>query len=174
MFHVAFLSDRNAIRIHIHPASPAGSYHTYRKPFRFHFSPETFHRSIIPAVSFSAYTAKKIIPTYQLPVFRCTVGGASIRVYDTAELSASSHNHIIKCIHYKLFIVASAHRDPYGHISIQIQNTGYVEFSLSGRDHCCIANTAMVAALIDRLTFRSYVLDMNEDSYRLDHSKNSA
>ena len=73
------------------------------------------------------------------PVFRCTVGGASIRVYDTAGLSASSHDHIIKCIHYKLFIVASAHRDPYGHISIQIQNTGYVEFSLSGRDHCCIA-----------------------------------
>ena len=35
-------------------------------------------------------------------------------------------------------------------------------------------NTAMVAALVDRLTFRSYVLDMNEDSYRLDHSKNSA
>ena len=70
---------------------------------------------------------------------RCTVGGASIRVYDTAGLSASSHDHIIKCIHYKLFIVASAHRDPYGHISIQIQNTGYVEFSLSGRDHCCIA-----------------------------------
>lgn len=35
-------------------------------------------------------------------------------------------------------------------------------------------NTAMVAALVDRLTFRSYVLDMNEDSYRLDHLKNSA
>lgn len=35
-------------------------------------------------------------------------------------------------------------------------------------------NTAMVAALVDRLTFRSYVLDMNGDSYRLDHSKNSA
>ena len=35
-------------------------------------------------------------------------------------------------------------------------------------------NTAMVAALVDRLTFRFYVLDMNEDSYRLDHSKNSA
>ena len=28
-------------------------------------------------------------------------------------------------------------------------------------------NTTMVAALIDRLTFRSYVLDMNGDSYRL-------
>ena len=35
-------------------------------------------------------------------------------------------------------------------------------------------NTAMVAALVDRLTFRSYVLDMNGDSYRLDHSNNSA
>ncbi|MDY5287202.1 MAG: ATP-binding protein [Lentihominibacter sp.] len=35
-------------------------------------------------------------------------------------------------------------------------------------------NTAMVAALVDRLTFRSYVLDMNGDSYRLDHSKNGA
>ena len=35
-------------------------------------------------------------------------------------------------------------------------------------------NTAMVAALVDRLTFKSYVLDMNGDSYRLDHSKNSA
>ena len=174
MFHVAFLSDRNATRIYIHPASPAGSYHNYLKAIPISFSPEAFHRSIIPAVSFSAHTAKKIMFTDQLPVFRCTVGGASIRVYDTAGLSASSHDHIIKCIHYKLFIVASAHRDPYGHISIQIQNTGYVEFSLSGRDHCCIANTAMVAALVDRLTFRSYVLDMNEDSYRLDHSKNSA
>ena len=144
------------------------------KPFRFHFSTEAFHWSIIPAVSFSAHTAKKIIPAYQLPVFRCTVGGTSIRVYDTAGLSTSSHDHIIKFIHYKLFIVASAHRDPYGHISIQIQNTGYVEFSLSGRDHCCIANTAMVAALVDRLTFRSYILDMNGYSYRLDHSKNGA
>jgi DNA replication protein DnaC len=28
-------------------------------------------------------------------------------------------------------------------------------------------NTAMVAALVDRLTFKSYVLDMNGDSYRL-------
>ena len=35
-------------------------------------------------------------------------------------------------------------------------------------------NTAMVAALVDRLTFRSYVLDMNGDSYRLDHSKSDA
>lgn len=32
-------------------------------------------------------------------------------------------------------------------------------------------NTAMVSALVDRLTFRSYILDMNGDSYRLDHSK---
>ena len=35
-------------------------------------------------------------------------------------------------------------------------------------------NTTMVAALVDRLTFRSYVLDMNGNSYRLDHSKNGA
>ena len=28
-------------------------------------------------------------------------------------------------------------------------------------------NTTMVTALIDRLTFRSHVLDMNGDSYRL-------
>ena len=28
-------------------------------------------------------------------------------------------------------------------------------------------NTTMVAALIDRLTFRSHVPDMNGDSYRL-------
>ncbi|MBR5207185.1 MAG: IS21-like element helper ATPase IstB [Erysipelotrichaceae bacterium] len=33
-------------------------------------------------------------------------------------------------------------------------------------------NPAMVAALVDRLTFRSYILDMNGDSYRLDYSKN--
>lgn len=32
-------------------------------------------------------------------------------------------------------------------------------------------NTAMVAALVDRLTFKSYILDMNGDSYRLAHSK---
>ncbi|MGF7012662.1 DNA replication protein DnaC [Lachnospiraceae bacterium PF1-21] len=32
-------------------------------------------------------------------------------------------------------------------------------------------NSAMVAALVDRLTFKSYVLDMNGDSYRLDHTK---
>lgn len=31
-------------------------------------------------------------------------------------------------------------------------------------------NTAMVAALVDRLTFKSYVLDMNGDSYRLDRT----
>ena len=29
-------------------------------------------------------------------------------------------------------------------------------------------NTALVVALVDRLTFKSYVLDMNGDSYRLD------
>lgn len=34
-------------------------------------------------------------------------------------------------------------------------------------------NTTMVAALIDRLTFRSFVLDMNGDSYRLMASKQS-
>ncbi len=28
-------------------------------------------------------------------------------------------------------------------------------------------NTTMVAALVDRLTFRSHVLDMNGESYRL-------
>lgn len=31
-------------------------------------------------------------------------------------------------------------------------------------------NTTMVAALVDRLTFKSYVLDMNGDSYRLDQT----
>ena len=31
-------------------------------------------------------------------------------------------------------------------------------------------NTAMVAALVDRLTFKSYVLDINGDSYRLDQT----
>ncbi|WP_196590412.1 IS21-like element helper ATPase IstB [Pectinatus frisingensis] len=31
-------------------------------------------------------------------------------------------------------------------------------------------NTAMVAALVDRLTFKSYVLDMNGESYRLDQT----
>lgn len=35
-------------------------------------------------------------------------------------------------------------------------------------------NTAMVAALVDRLTFKSYVLDMNGDSYRLQHSKKNS
>ena len=34
-------------------------------------------------------------------------------------------------------------------------------------------NTAMVAALVDRLTFKSYVLDMNGDSYRLDQTLKS-
>ncbi len=28
-------------------------------------------------------------------------------------------------------------------------------------------NTSMIAAMVDRLTFRSHVLDMNGDSYRL-------
>ena len=32
-------------------------------------------------------------------------------------------------------------------------------------------NTAMVAAMIDRLTFQSYVLDMNGESYRLSQTK---
>ncbi|NMB04421.1 MAG: ATP-binding protein [Tissierellia bacterium] len=31
-------------------------------------------------------------------------------------------------------------------------------------------NTAMVAALVDRLTFQSYILDMNGESYRLEQS----
>lgn len=34
-------------------------------------------------------------------------------------------------------------------------------------------NTAMVAALVDRLTFKSYVLDMNGDSYRLEQTMRS-
>ena len=34
-------------------------------------------------------------------------------------------------------------------------------------------NTAMVAALVDRLTFKSFVLDMNGDSFRLDQSLKS-
>ena len=33
-------------------------------------------------------------------------------------------------------------------------------------------NTALVAALVDRLTFNSYVLDMNGESYRLARTKN--
>ncbi|MFR5584927.1 MAG: ATP-binding protein [[Clostridium] scindens] len=32
-------------------------------------------------------------------------------------------------------------------------------------------NTAMVAAMIDHLTFQSYVLDMNGESYRLAKTK---
>ena len=31
-------------------------------------------------------------------------------------------------------------------------------------------NTTMVAALVDRLTFKSYVLDMNGESYRLEQT----
>ncbi len=33
-------------------------------------------------------------------------------------------------------------------------------------------NTAMVAAMVDRLTFRSHILDMNGKSYRLEQAKN--
>ena len=36
------------------------------------------------------------------------------------------------------------------------------------------ANAAMVAALVDRLTFKSYILDMNGESYRLEHAKGNA
>ena len=32
-------------------------------------------------------------------------------------------------------------------------------------------NTALVARLIDHLTYKSYILDMNGNSYRLDHAK---
>ena len=32
-------------------------------------------------------------------------------------------------------------------------------------------NTAMVAAMVDRLTFQSYILDMNGQSYRLEQTK---
>ena len=32
-------------------------------------------------------------------------------------------------------------------------------------------NSAMVAAMVDRLTFRSYILDMNGASYRLEQAK---
>lgn len=32
-------------------------------------------------------------------------------------------------------------------------------------------NESLVSALVDRLTFQSYVLDMNGKSYLLDHSK---
>ena len=32
-------------------------------------------------------------------------------------------------------------------------------------------NTAMVAAMVDRLTFQSYILDMNGQSYRLEQAK---
>ena len=34
-------------------------------------------------------------------------------------------------------------------------------------------NESMIAAMIDRLTFQSYVLDMNGESYRLSKTKNS-
>ena len=50
------------------------------------------------------------------------------------------------------------------------ENTAMVD--LICQDNTC--RGAMVAALVDRLTFRSYILDMNGDSYRLDHSKNGA
>lgn len=32
-------------------------------------------------------------------------------------------------------------------------------------------NTAMVAAMVDRLTFQSYILDMNGPSFRLEKAK---
>ena len=32
-------------------------------------------------------------------------------------------------------------------------------------------NLAMVAAMVDRLTFQSYILDMNGESYRLEQAK---
>ena len=32
-------------------------------------------------------------------------------------------------------------------------------------------NNAMVAAMVDRLTFQSYILDMNGTSYRLEQAK---
>ena len=32
-------------------------------------------------------------------------------------------------------------------------------------------NTAMVTAMVDRLTFQSYILDMNGQSYRLEQAK---
>ena len=35
-------------------------------------------------------------------------------------------------------------------------------------------NSAMVAALVERLTFKSYILDMNGESYRLEHTKRNS
>ena len=35
-------------------------------------------------------------------------------------------------------------------------------------------NTAMVAAMVDRLTFQSYILDMNGKSFRLEQTKKQA
>ena len=34
-------------------------------------------------------------------------------------------------------------------------------------------NSAMVAAMVDWLTFHSFILDMNGESYRLEQTKNS-
>lgn len=36
------------------------------------------------------------------------------------------------------------------------------------------ANAAMVAAMVDRLTFKSYILDMKGESYRLEHAKGNS
>ena len=129
MFHVAFLSMK------CHTYSYTSCFACWIVSYLseshsdFIFSPEAFHRSIIPAVSFSLILQRKIMFTDQLPVFRCTVGGASIRGmiqpgFPHPLMIISSNASITS-----FFIVASAHRDPYGHISIQIQNTGYVEFS---------------------------------------------
>lgn len=138
MFHVAFLSDRNATHIHIHPVLSVGAQHTYQTAIPISSFPRSFPSGHYPAVSFVAHAAKKIVLTDLLPVFLRTIGGASLRVNDTARFSASSHDHIIKGIHDKLFIVVGAHCDAYWHISIQVQNTGYIELPLSGRDHRCI------------------------------------
>ena len=108
MFHVAFLSDRNATHIHIHPVLSVGSQHTYQTAIPISSFPRSFPSGHYPAVSFVAHAAKKIVLTDLLPVFLRTIGGASIRVNDTARFSASSHDHII------------------------------IELPLSGRDHRCI------------------------------------
>ena len=79
------------------------------QPFFFHLSPETFHRGIVPAITFPAHAAEISVSIYESPVIVGRIGRTSVGVEDTSGENTSPDEHILKGIHDKEPEIGRAH-----------------------------------------------------------------
>jgi len=96
------------------------------QPFLFQLAPETLHRSVVPAISFTAHRADESILFELVLIIMWAVLASTIRMSQDAFWIPSSDFRLPERIEYKLLRHSFAHCPADYLAAIQIEDAGYV------------------------------------------------